>query len=92
MDNIFVMHSLISHCINTNKKIYSAFIDFKKAFDFVVRDMLWFKLIQNGVRCKILNVIQAMYRNIKSRVKFNNAGVRQGMYSNDLERTDAEWC
>ena len=87
MDNIFVMHSLISHCINTNKKLYSAFIDFKKAFDFVVRDVLWFKLIQNGVRGKILNVIQAMYRNIKSRVKFNNTlsnefssyvGVRQG--------------
>ena len=67
--------------------MYSAFIDFKKAFDFVVRDVLWFKLIQNGVRGKILNIIQSMYRNIKSRIKFNNnlsnefssyIGVRQG--------------
>ena len=87
LDNIFVMHSLISHCLNNNKKLYSAFIDFRKAFDFVVRDVLWYKLIQNGVRGKILNVIQSMYRNIKSRIKFNNnlssdfsshIGVRQG--------------
>ena len=42
----------------------------KKAFDFVVRDMLWFKLIQSGVRGKILDIIQSMYQNIKSRVIF----------------------
>ena len=67
--------------------LFSAFIDFKKAFDFVVRDVLWYKLIQMGVRGKILNIIQSMYNNIKSRVKFDNIvseefssflGVRQG--------------
>ena len=86
-DNIFILHSLISHCINNNRKLFSAFIDFKKAFDFVVRDILWYKLIKYGVRGKILNVIQSMYRNIKSKVKYNNSlsseftsfvGVRQG--------------
>ena len=30
LDNIFVMQRLISHCLNNNKKLYSAFIDFKK--------------------------------------------------------------
>ena len=69
------------------KKLFSAFIDFKKAFDFVVRDIIWYKLIQMGVRGKILNIIQSMYSNIKSKVKFDNIlsdefssflGVRQG--------------
>ena len=88
IDNIYVLHSLITHCINgKKKKLYSAFIDFKKAFDFVVRDILWFKLIQSGVRGKNLDVVQSMYRNIKSRVKFENVlsdefssyiGVRRG--------------
>ena len=87
LDNIFVLHSLITHCLNNNKKLYSAFIDFRKAFDFVVRDVLWFKLIESGIRGKILNIIQSMYKSIKSRVKFNNnlscefvshIGVRQG--------------
>lgn len=84
---LFFLHSLISHCLNENKKLYSAFIDFKKAFDFVVRDILWYKLIKSGVRGKILNVIQSVYENIKSNVKYNNTisedfsshlGVRQG--------------
>ena len=87
VDNCFVLHSLISHCLNTNKKLYAAFADFKKAFDYVVRDVVWYKLIKAGVRGKILNVIQAMYNTIKSGVKFDNElsndfvsciGVRQG--------------
>ena len=65
MDNIFLLHSLITHCINNNKKLYSAFIDFRKAFEFVVRDVLWFKLIESGIRGKILNVIQSMYKVLK---------------------------
>ena len=66
---------------------YVAFIDFTKAFDYVVRDNLWLKLIKFGVRGKILNVIQSMYGSVKSMVKYNNSlsddfecylGVRQG--------------
>ena len=54
------------------KKLFSAFIDFKQTFDFVVRDILWYKLIQMVVRGKILNTIQSMSSNIKSKVKFDN--------------------
>ena len=45
-DNIFVLNNLITHCLNNNNKLYCAFVDFTKAFDFVVRDILWFKLIK----------------------------------------------
>ena len=51
---------------------YCALIDFTKAFDYVVRDMLWYKLITLGVRGQMLRVIKSMYENIKSRVKCNN--------------------
>ena len=50
IDNVFILHSLISHCLNEKKQLFAAFVDFKKAFDFVVRDVLWYKLIQMGVR------------------------------------------
>ena len=53
VDNIFVLHCLIAHCVNEKKKSYSAFICFKKAFDFVVVDVLWFKLINSGLKGKI---------------------------------------
>ena len=35
-------------------------------------DILWFKLVEIGVRGKMLNVIKSMYSNLKSRVKFDN--------------------
>ena len=87
VDNIFVLHGLISHVLNKGEKLFCAFVDFTKAFDYVVRDILWYKLIKLGVRGKILNVVMSMYKHIKSRVKldgnisvgFNcDLGVRQG--------------
>jgi len=86
-DNIFVLHGLVNHMINNNKQLYCAFIDFSKAFDYVVRDNLWLKLIKLGLRGNILNIIKSMYDNVKSRVKHMNSlsnsfecqlGVRQG--------------
>jgi len=87
VDNVFILQSLVNHCFNENKKLFCAFVDFKKAFDFVVRDILWFKLIKYGVRGNILSVIKSMYNNISSKVKCQNTlsesftcnlGVRQG--------------
>ena len=87
VDNIFVLHGLITRMLNGGKRFYCAFIDFTKAFDYVVKDILWYKLIKLGVRTQILKVIKSMYDNIKSRVKSNNElideftcclGVRQG--------------
>ena len=87
VDNIFVLHNIITHMLNSGKKLYCAFIDFTKAFDYIVRDNLWVKLIKLGIRGKILNIIQSLYNCIKSKVKLNNElskdfecilGVRQG--------------
>ena len=84
--NIFVLHGVISHLINQGKKLYCAFVDFTKAFDYVVRENFWYKMI-NGISGKILNVIKSIYSCVKSRVKYNNQlgnefycglGVRQG--------------
>ena len=62
----------MTHLLNNNKQLYCFFIDFSKAFDYVVRDILWFKLIIYGVRGKMLDIFMSMYENIKSRVKLNN--------------------
>ena len=87
LDNIFVLHVLIQLYLYNNKKLYCAFIDFKKAFDTVWRVGLWKKLINCNVTGKILKVIFNMYGNIKSCVKKGSnfsdffpcdVGVRQG--------------
>ena len=66
VDNIFVLHGLVSHILNQGKKLYCAFIDFTKAFDYVVRDNLWYKLINIGLRGNILSIIKSMYTTVKS--------------------------
>ena len=48
------------------------FNDFTKAFDYVARDILWFKLIKLRGRGHILKLIKTMNENIKSRVKYDN--------------------
>ena len=47
--NIFILHGVINQFLNENKKLYVAFIDFTKAFDYVIRDILWYKLLKYGV-------------------------------------------
>ena len=71
-DNIFILNNLITYCINNNERLYCAFVDFTKAFDFVVRDILWFKSIKLGVRGKMMNIIKSIYSSVKSRVKHDN--------------------
>ncbi|MCG8045176.1 MAG: reverse transcriptase family protein [Candidatus Thiodiazotropha taylori] len=87
VDNIFVLSSLIKHFLNNNQFLFCAFIDFSKAFDYVVRDVVWYKLLKIGVRGKMLDIIKSIYQNVKSKVKHNNKlsssftcniGVRQG--------------
>ena len=67
IDKIFVLHGLITHYLNRGKKLFFAFIDFTKAFDYIVRDNLWFKL---GLRGNTLNIVASMYENVKSKLKF----------------------
>ena len=72
VDNVFILHGLISHSFTNKTNRYCAFIDFTKAFDFVVKDVLWYKLIKLGVRGKLLNVIKFMYSRVKPKVKHMN--------------------
>lgn len=48
-DAIFALHTLITSSLANNKRLYCAFIDFKKAFDSVDRSKLWMKLSKIGI-------------------------------------------
>ena len=78
IDNIFVLHGVINHLLNKNKKLCAASIDYTQAFDYVVREKMWYKLLKYGIRSKVIDIIRSMYGNIKSRVKYNN------QFSNDF--------
>ena len=88
VDCIFVLTSIIDKIIRKeNKKIYCSFIDFKKCFDYVYRNGVWYKLIQQGVSSKMVKMLQSMYYAVKSCVRVNGVltdyfdsymGVKQG--------------
>jgi exonuclease III len=68
VDAIFALHALVTKSLTAKKRLYCAFIDFRKAFDSIDRVKLWLKLSKLGIRGKVLNIIKSMYENVKSSV------------------------
>ena len=73
LDHIFVLHNIIQVYTAHKKKLYCAFIDYKKAFDMVDRCSLWSKLIAAGINGKVLTVIYNLYHNAKHAFEITTA-------------------
>ena len=88
IDCVFSLTSIIQNVLSVEKKkLYIAFVDFKKAFDLVYRDGIWYKLINYGATLKIVRMLQSIYESVKSCVRVNQSltnyfeshkGVKQG--------------
>ena len=68
MDHVLTLKSLIDIFSHKKKKLFCAFVDFKKAFNTVWRSGLWIKLISFRITGKLFNV-RNNYNNIKSCVQ-----------------------
>ena len=53
------------------KHIFCAFIDFKKAFDIINRDLLFYRLLSYNIDGKIFKVIKSLYKDTVSTAKIN---------------------
>ena len=71
LDHMFVLHSIVELYLHKKKRVYCAFIDYRKAFDSIQRAFLWSKLISNNINGKVLQVIRNLYDNAKSCVRNN---------------------
>ena len=87
MDHIFSLHAIFDWYLKRRKRVYTAFVDYKKAFDLIDRSSLWLKLIDHGINGKLLRVFKDIYKKSKSCVSYNNSksdffksniGVKQG--------------
>ena len=74
-----MLQSVIDSYLNTKRRLHVAFIDFKKAFDHVNRDCLWYKLLKSGIRGPIFNIIRYISCNTTSKIKYS------GVFSNNFE-------
>ena len=87
-DAHIIIHNLIKKkCHSQNSRIYSCFVDFKKAFDSVPRDILLKKIQNFGITGKVFNIIRHIYTTDKACMKLGQSrsdffalsiGVRQG--------------
>ena len=87
-DHLLTVKSLVKKYVTRGKKkLYSCFVDFKKAFDSVWHNGLFHKLELLGINGNFLNLIKNIYSKTKCAVKVGNTitnffsykkGVRQG--------------
>ena len=81
IDHIYTLYSMVNNRLHGQKrgKLYVAFIDFKKAFDTVNREVLWDCMKEEGISTKMIKMIKGIYNIIVT------ATVRYGnKYSEDL--------
>ena len=68
-DCLFILHGLIEKLLSNGKKLYAAFIDYEKAFDYLKRGAIWAKLIKSGVSSKCIRIFQSLYEKMKLEVR-----------------------
>jgi hypothetical protein len=60
-DNLFILRTLTEQARFQKKQLYTCFVDFKKIFDIVPRDLLWQVLKGLGISGRILECLRSMY-------------------------------
>ena len=68
--------------------MYCCFVDYQKAFDSVNRTKLWYKLLHLGVQGKFLKIVQSLYNNVKSCVKYD--GFLSEYFCNEMSLMQGE--
>lgn len=63
-DHILTLKTIIDKAFKSSKKVYACFIDFKKAFDTINREALFYKLFQYNIKGPFFDIIQNMYKEV----------------------------
>ena len=72
LDNLYILRELIlDHKYNQNNKpLFFAFLDLRKAFDRVCREILWDRLFRKNVHGRFWRILRKLYSGFKGRAKF----------------------
>ena len=71
LEAAFVLRHMVETCVAAQSPLYTAFIDFRKAYDRVDRELLWKMLQKLGVHGECLRTLKAMYETVLLQVRFN---------------------
>ena len=70
-DNIFILCAIIDKQRCLSKPLYTCFVDLTKAFDYIDRRALYYKLLNRGIDGNLLNVIRSMFSKAECPVKWD---------------------
>ena len=62
-EHIFTLTCLVRNQLSKSKSVFASFIDLEKAFDWVDRDLLFYRLLTYGITGKIYKEIKSLYNN-----------------------------
>ena len=71
-DHVFTLKTMIDQAFNDKEELFVCFVDFKKAYDLVWRDGLFYKLLETGFSSKFVKVMMSMYESLSSCVFLPN--------------------
>ena len=74
--HIFTLLMLIRNTLKVRKfksRVFGAFIDFRKAFDYIDRDLMLLSLSENGIKGPILETIRQIYSCTSNVIRLNGA-------------------
>ncbi len=71
VDHIFTITSIIRNKLQSKQDIFACFVDFRKAFDLLDRDMMLFRFLEYGIDGKFYNVIKGIYHRAQCAVRIN---------------------
>ena len=87
VDQIFSLNQCLSMSREKGKSVYMCFVDLRKAYDSVNRELLWRAMKEYGVSEKIVRIVQSLYEDTTARVRVKGklseslslkTGVKQG--------------
>ena len=68
-DHVFTLKTLIDKSFANKKKLYTCFVDFKKAYDTVWRNGLFFKMLKAKISPGFVQLLRDMYSKLRSCVQ-----------------------
>ncbi|NRB81826.1 MAG: endonuclease/exonuclease/phosphatase family protein [Saccharospirillaceae bacterium] len=85
-DHILTLNTITSKYKRKGKKVFAVYVDFKKAFDSVCREALFYKLAMSNIRGKFYNVLRHMYSHSTGQIKLSNHVSNTFSVSNGTEQ------
>ena len=89
IDQVTTLKNIINKYVYDNKKkLYTCFVDFKKAFDSIWHEGLFYKRSKNKINGNFLDLIKNIYKHTRCAVKVDNKLTNFFEYNNGIRQGD----